>query len=359
MGSVGRGKKGILIVSAYPSQREDTKGKPFIDKEWRHFKDHLNTLGIDVNRDCIRTNAVICHTKTEPTDSQINACRPYLIKTIKKYNPSLIILLGDAAVKSLMGWLWKDEVGSLNRWAGFLIPNQKLNAWVLATYLPSDTKDDTLKKKILHSHLKTAIQKVGTRPWKEVPDYKSRVEIITNPSKAVRAIISLGKRTRCLAFDYECTCLKPEYGGAKIVSCSICFDNKETIAFPFTDSMKKPFIDLIRKPAGKIASNIKFEERWTKYHLKTRVRNWYWDTMIAAHVIDNRKSTTSLKFQSAILLGMESYDDHIKPFLRSGENKLNRINEIDMRDLLMYNGLDSLLEYKVAMIQIKLLNRKG
>jgi len=359
MKPMGKGRKNILIISDAPTELEDRKGVSFVGREGEFLKKHLTRLGVDLKRDCIRTHAVTCHPKHDFTDINIDACQSHIIKTIKKHNPILIILLGDTAIKSLMSWVWKDSVGGPGRWMGFLMPNQKLNTWIMSTYHPKKVlyKKDPLLEKAFKAHLKTAIKKVGTRPWKKLPKYEGDVEIITNPSKAARAIEVLGRQASCLAFDYECNCLKPEYNKAALISASICFDNKDTIAFPFTKSVREPFIKLLRRPVCKIACNIKFEDRWTRYHLKTGVRNWYWDTMIAAHVLDNRKEITSLKFQSAVLLGMDCYDGHIEPFLKSDKSKLNRINEIDMRDLLLYNGLDSLLTFKVALKQIKLLNK--
>ena len=79
--------------------------------------------------------------------------------------------------------------------------------------------------------------------------------------------------------------------------------------------------------------------------------------MLAAHVLDNRPGTTGLKFQAFVLLGQKSYNDHIEPLLETKSKKthINRIHEIDMDDLLFYNGLDSLLEYKVANIQMNMM----
>jgi len=72
--------------------------------------------------------------------------------------------------------------------------------------------------------------------------------------------------------------------------------------------------------------------------------------------LDQRPYITSIKFQSFVLLGNESYDDHItKYFRKTDKNGLNAIHEIDLKELLIYNGLDSLLEYKVAIKQMKLL----
>ncbi|NIS13859.1 MAG: hypothetical protein GWN12_18870 [Thermoplasmata archaeon] len=74
--------------------------------------------------------------------------------------------------------------------------------------------------------------------------------------------------------------------------------------------------------------------------------------MQAAHILDNRRGITSIKFQAFVLLGIGEYNARVEQYLESETaNSLNRIAEIDTRDLLLYNGLDSLLEYKVAEIQ--------
>ena len=91
------------------------------------------------------------------------------------------------------------------------------------------------------------------------------------------------------------------------------------------------------------------------------VRNWVWDTMLSAHHLDNRPGITSVKYQAFVRLGQEPWDTHIKPMLQSTDERgLNRVNEIPMRDLLLYCGMDSLIEYKLAELQKKeMMNGKG
>jgi hypothetical protein len=48
------------------------------------------------------------------------------------------------------------------------------------------------------------------------------------------------------------------------------------------------------------------------------------------------------------------YKDNIKQFLEAPtSNTENRIRELDLEDLLTYNGMDSLVEYRVALKQSK------
>jgi hypothetical protein len=147
--------------------------------------------------------------------------------------------------------------------------------------------------------------------------------------------------------------LKPDFIGARIVSCSICWEGKETIAYPWYGDAIEATREFLRSDILKIASNLKFEDRWTMRMLRTRVKNWWWDTMLMAHVIDCRRETTGLKFQAFVLLGQESYNNPVEQFLRSkGDSRINSIlKEVEIGQLLEYNAYDSLLEFEVCLIQ--------
>ena len=87
-----------------------------------------------------------------------------------------------------------------------------------------------------------------------------------------------------------------------------------------------------------------------------KVVNWKWCTVLGGHTLDNRSGVCGLKFQSFVLLGQGAYDEHISPYLRSvkpGCNEENRTKEIGLRELLLYCGMDSLLEIEVAKKQMK------
>ena len=105
----------------------------------------------------------------------------------------------------------------------------------------------------------------------------------------------------------------------------------------------------------KIASNLKFEERWTRHKLGHGIRRWCWDTMLAAHVLDCRPGITSVKFQAFVLLGVGEYNDHIAPFFETVRGRcLNDAElEISLEHLLQYGGEDALYEEMVARAQWK------
>ncbi len=360
MDLAGNGKKKILIIGEAPGKDEDREGKPFVGRTGRYLRDALAELGIDVYEDCWLANSLACRPpgNATPTDTQVDCCRPMLLKHIATTMPHLILPLGTAAVKSLLGWLWKEDAGTIMRWAGYQIPNQRLNAWICPVFHPSfvmredgEGRSSEVRELVWKQHLAAAFENCQGRPWVKVPNHPGEILVLHDPDAAVPYLDAWTHGSKPVAWDYECEGLKPDSGLLDIVCCSVS-DGTTTIAYPWHGDAIKATKNLLASPAPKIASNLKYEERWTLDRLGMPVNNWMWDTMIAAHVLDNRPGTTSLKFQAFALLGEDSWDGDIKPYLKAkGSNERNRIRDIPLTKLLTYNALDSLLEWKVAQVQ--------
>uniref|UniRef100_A0A6M3K385 Putative uracil DNA glycosylase superfamily protein n=1 Tax=viral metagenome TaxID=1070528 RepID=A0A6M3K385_9ZZZZ len=350
MPPTGDGAKRVLIVAEAPGRKEDEEGMQLIGEAGQVLRDTLDSFGVDLDRDCVKTNAIICRppgNKT-PTDKQIQACLPNLRKTIQGVDPVVIIPLGGVATKAVLDSAQTDT-GKISTWAGFRIPNQNPNAWICPTYHPSfllRTKSPVLDK-LFRDHLKRAFSKCKKKPWKELPQYEKRVRIILNLQEATEAIREMADRDVLTAFDYETNMLKPDAKEARIFSCSIAQEN-QAIAFPWDGPIIDAMKELLRNNAPKVASNMKFEERWTFKEFGFGVWNWKWDTMLAAHVADNRRGITSIKFLSYVFLGADVYNEKVEAFLKGDAGKPNRIQDIPIRDLLLYNGMDSLYELMIA-----------
>ncbi len=355
----GKGREKILIVAEAPGETEDRKGTQLIGKSGQLLRKHLRKYKIDLDRDCWKTNALICYPDESPVnDSRVLQCRPNLLKTIRELNPRTIILLGGVAVKSLIGKLWREDTGGISRWVGWRIPSQELNTWICPTYHPAYLlrQNDPVLDLHFGRHLEKAIElnKKGRRPWRDIPDYQSKVDIVLEETEVLNKLeIEIKWGNGAFAFDYETTALKPDAEWSEIVSCSVSCEDS-TFSFPWNGGGIDAMSELLRSPIPKIAHNLKFEDRWTRAKLGHGVRNWKWDTMQAAHVLDNRRGTKGLTFQAFVQLGQKPYDEHIRPYLRSKSPKEpNRIREAPLRELLLYGGLDSLLTFKLAQRQMK------
>jgi len=363
MKPTGKGRKKILVVAEAPGEQEDDDGVQLVGKSGQRLRSVLSGLGIDLNRDCWKTNAVVCHQagNATPTDEQIQNCRPNLMKAIVELQPRTIILLGGIAIKSLISVLWKDtDLGPIGRWIGWKIPSQKLNAWVCPAHHPAYLlrSNDSVLDLWFENHLREAVSLKG-RPWSTVPDYGKDVECIYEPEKAAIAIRKM--RDGVVAFDYETNMLKPDSKKARIVSCAVCWEGKRTIAYPWHGEAVVATSELLLNPAvKKIGANNKFEQRWTKRILGHGVAGWLWDTMVVSHLLDNRKGITSVKFQGFVLLGMPIWNKAVDSLLvAKGSNVENRIREADLGELLLYNGLDARVEWEIAKKQMEVMNYGG
>lgn len=353
----GKGRRGILVVGEAPGKDEDKEGKAFVGKAGQLLRKVLKRVGLHPDNDCWFTNALICRPPNNetPNDLKIGYCRPNLTKTIAALQPNVIILLGGVAVKSLLGTLWREDPGSISKWAGWTIPCRSPNAWICPTFHPSycARAEDPVVDLLFAQHLEAAAEK-DSRPWTTIPDTLKQVRRELNDEAAAKAVDRLHKAGRPLAVDYETNMAKPDHWKAAIVSCAVS-DGETAIAYPFQGKAQQATSKLLADPdVPKIAANIKFEDRWTRAILGHPVRNWWWDSMQAAHWIDNRTGITSLKFQAFVLLGQPPYDDHLRGLLKTkGGSTANQIDQIDIMDLLLYNGLDALLEVQVTHAQRK------
>lgn len=359
-------KKGILNIGGAPTEIEDKRGRTFQSKAGRMLAQFYREFGININEDCLNVYSVACYKVTTPTRYEIDCCRKNIMKIIKQYQPKVIVLFGDIALYSVIGNRWKKDLGTISKWQGWQIPDQQLMSWIIPTF----DIDFVLNSKnavasvLFRKDIENAIKLVE----KELPVHVTPTIRVLKPEQ----LHILDKIDNCdIAFDYETTGLKPHAFGHKIVCASVA--RNENLAYTFMMPNKKeqclPFLNLLqRKTVGKIAQNMKYEDTWSIVRAGAQVVNWVWDTMQAAHIIDNRPNITSLKFQVYVQFGIIDYDSEVEPYLRAKEdnrnaNAINQINELLKKPggeeaLLTYCGYDSIYEYRLAKLQRTIINEK-
>jgi uracil-DNA glycosylase family 4 len=312
----GRGAREVLIIGEAPGKDEDRSGEPFTGGSGWRLRRSISATGLDPFRDCWLYNSLICYANGQTVNKQaVDWCRPNVVGLITELKPKVILLLGAKAVRSVIGWLWKEDTGGITRWAGFRAPSQQLNAWVCPTFNPAYIMrlEHEVADRAFDDHVRRAVRKTE-RPWSSVPDWSKDVDVEIKDTGAV-----------------------PWHGAAAAAARLILASDKAKIGF-----------------------NMKFEDRWSRDRLGVQVRNWRHDGMQVAHALDNRHQITGLKFQAFVRLGMSSYDDDVKPYLESddgGGYGFNRVKDVPLPKLLLYCGLDALLEFKVYQSQRKELRR--
>jgi uracil-DNA glycosylase family 4 len=368
----GNFRKGIMVIGEAPGEDEDRRGRPWQGKTGRVLQRKYAELGVDLFEDCISLNAVACHPTNKrganrtPTNQEVACCRAKVLRAIKRYQPKLIILQGNIPTLSLIGGKWKGNFDGISKWRGWTIPDREFGAWICPTFHPSfiERQEEESEAEIIWTQdLKQAFSKLDD-PF---PNYKDEEECIT-VTDDIDSVLDLMSKPGLMAFDIETTGLKPyDRDRHQIVSISFCNDLEKAYATPFPTDRKhlRKLKALLENPkVGKIAANMKYENNWLDVFHGIQVNPWKFDTMQAAHILDNRPGITGLKFQAYVRYGLLGYEDEIKPYLTSkGSNEPNRILELissaeGLRKLRVYNGIDSLMEYRLALDQMKELGMK-
>lgn len=354
----GKFRKKILIISDFPDRNEDKAGKPFRNDAGRYLKKVLAKNGIDIYKDCLTTFSTKCHpvNNETPAPFQVQSCRRFVLKIIETKKPQLIILLGDLPLTTVIGYRWKKALNGIATWRGWTIPDQYYKAWICPTYDPKLVQlyDKREMQKIFEKDIKIALSKRRKRIIYKEPV----IEIITDlrPLNDIKG----GEVT----FDYETTGIKPYAPGHRILTCAVATSEDHTYAFklPKTINKRLPLINLLaNKKVRKIAQNIKYEDTWTNVRLRGVVNNWFWDTMLATHQIDNRPFITGAKFQTYVQFGIADYSSEVEPYLKAKDaNSINKLAEYiktksGLEKTLNYNGYDTIYESRIAHKQIDII----
>jgi uracil-DNA glycosylase len=113
-GSGPQGARWMLIGEA-PGAEEDARGEPFVGQAGRLLDQMLAAIGLSREHDVFITNVLKCRPpgNRDPSPLEAATCSPYLERQIDLVKPDLILLLGRAAVQSVL----KTEatLGSLRR----------------------------------------------------------------------------------------------------------------------------------------------------------------------------------------------------------------------------------------------------
>lgn len=106
----------IVVVGQAPGANEDEIGRPFIGRAGKLLDSLLKAAGIK-RQDVYITSLVqfFPYKNRMPTESEVGACKPYLLKQIEIINPELVVLLGALASKELAG------VGSIMKSHGRIV----------------------------------------------------------------------------------------------------------------------------------------------------------------------------------------------------------------------------------------------
>lgn len=358
----GKGRKKILIISDSPGRLEDNEGIPLVGEYGTFLSRALGRMGISMDLDCWRTDAIICRppNNRNPKNEELRNCRKMLYKTIEQLKPEKILTFGKFALQGLLGH--RVSVTDLSRFVGFSIPDQELGITVYPNHHPSyilQMNENRAASLWFNAYLQRAIE---DGPFFK-HDYMNRYEILNDSRRIKNLLEALVHQGKPVAFDYETTGIKPFNEGHEVVYASVS-DGEGSYAFEITEQVRGAWISFLKSDVPKVAHNLKFEEEWSRTIFGQPVQAWLWDTMIAAHILDNRPKITGLKHQTYINFGVYGYEEGVTGYLRAtkeqedqfGANAKNKIRMASPDEIMQYCALDSLFTIKLYYKQEPIVN---
>ncbi len=100
----GQPRSPLMLIGEAPGREEDLEGKPFVGRAGRLLDKMLAAIGLDEQHVHI-TNIVYWRPpgNRTPTPQEAEVCRPFLERQVALVAPQLLVLLGGAAAKHMLG----------------------------------------------------------------------------------------------------------------------------------------------------------------------------------------------------------------------------------------------------------------
>jgi DNA polymerase len=94
----------LMLIGEAPGRDEDLQGKPFVGRAGQLLDLMLGAIGLSESHVYI-TNTVYWRPpgNRTPTPEEVEACAPFLARQIELLAPKILVLLGGAAAKNILG----------------------------------------------------------------------------------------------------------------------------------------------------------------------------------------------------------------------------------------------------------------
>jgi uracil-DNA glycosylase family 4 len=367
----------IYILGEAPGEREDEEDEQFIGPSGNIARDAVrrafNLRKRDDENQFVRWNNTIrCHPpkNRDPDPVELICCMPKQFDDIAWTKPRVIMALGKVALESLI-----DE-GSITAWRGRAVAYQRAGhaCWLVPSVHPAyvlrmggngGSKDERKARDLRRFFEDDVKLAADLAQWEKPPQNLIAPETIYDDVRCIRRhsdILTALRRVdgnKWAATDIETTGKRPFHDKAAILTASIC-DGKKTIAFPIChpeaqfstrqqDEILNAYHDALLRCKATWAHNLNFEFEWLawQYGPEFIYKLNGQDTMAQAYILDERGGALSLNDLCQIHLGI----------------KIKELAELDKADMknepletvLPYNGVDSKVCSRIAVIQQRLL----
>ena len=152
---IGNRQADLMFIGEGPGADEDIQGEPFVGKAGKLMNMAFDAIGLK-REEVYIANIVKCRppSNRNPEDEEAIACLNYLRNQVILVKPKIIVLLGNVALKNILG----KEYGitaSRGKWI------EKKGILYLPTWHPAALLRDETKKIDFIKDLKLVMEKIG------------------------------------------------------------------------------------------------------------------------------------------------------------------------------------------------------
>lgn len=99
----GPSSPAVVLIGEGPGRNEDLQGRPFVGAAGKQLEGLLKDARLSRD-DVYITNVVKCRPpeNRRPTDAEADACQPYLKRQLELLRPTVVVLMGDSALKRFL-----------------------------------------------------------------------------------------------------------------------------------------------------------------------------------------------------------------------------------------------------------------
>jgi len=330
------GSVDLLILGEAPGKEEEMQGRPFIGRSGELLRNTLKSI----TENYVLVNSRCCYAAHKPKPTELESCKKHWIKAVLKYNPKLIVALGDYAHTALTNrkQKMKEVVGALGNFK-----YKNLNYMFLTNYHPA------YLLRMSGSETKTSVkaENVWADIWDKASDFIEKglpefpkIRLLLEADDVCDYLQRLQKEyIGNYAYDYETwgdvSALRPELCNEFQILCVGLSTDIETVAFPFSEQIKNSWQMYISTSLGQaIAQNSKYEH---KCNLKVYGQSYpLTDTMLQMNLIDESAEANLNAIGSYCEIPWTWYKKQMQTIQKEPQ-------KAQLKDLLRYCGLDALL----------------
>lgn len=283
-------------------------------------------------------------------------CYDRLEEQIKKAKPKLIFCFGQVAAKRILEnkivpGLSKDAFGLVQ---GDVYVSRKYNCWISLNYHPAHILRNDELLEVFYISVEKGLNHLN----KELPKLmvsSGKNTYCSTEKEAIRIFDIFSKSKLPVSIDYEANQLNPFIGNPELLMISLSIFEQEGFVVPLKPKKEKVWDALslfLKSNAPKTAQNAKFEDMWTRVMFGHPINNLEWDTILSAHIVDERRGKKSLAYLVFAETG-EVYKDMIDV-----EDMRNEIRT-NIRGVITYSSLDARFPVLIRKSHESIIKREG